>query len=72
MAPLEMLFPSSAAVDAKQPVMTDSNRPILLKKSLRDFCSRKSMSDVEIWLTQRTELSWFLRSNAKIERFSSC
>lgn len=44
---------------------------ILLKKSRRDFCPRKSVSDVEIWFVQRTELSWFLRSNDKIERFLS-
>ncbi|WP_139375100.1 hypothetical protein [Stutzerimonas stutzeri] len=29
------------------------------------------MSDVEIWLGQKAKLSWFLRSNAEIERFSS-
>jgi hypothetical protein len=46
-------------------------RPILLKKSRRDFCPRKSVGDVEIWFAQRTELSWFLRSNDKIERFLS-
>ncbi|MFZ3024815.1 hypothetical protein, partial [Pseudomonas sp.] len=27
---------------------------------------------VEIWFAQKTKLSWFLRSNAEIERFSSC
>lgn len=41
--------------------------PILLKKSRRDFFSRKSVVDVEIWFVQKAELSWFLRSNAKIE-----
>ncbi|MGE6528622.1 hypothetical protein ACQKEM_06265 [Pseudomonas sp. NPDC077382] len=29
------------------------------------------MSDVEIWFTQKTELSWFLRSNTEIEQFLS-
>ncbi|MFP6850923.1 MAG: hypothetical protein VCA57_19790 [Pseudomonas sp.] len=29
------------------------------------------MSDVEIWFAQKTELYWFLRSNAEIERFLS-
>jgi len=29
------------------------------------------VSDVEIWLGQKAKLSWFLRSNAEIERFSS-
>jgi len=44
-------------------------RPILLKKSRRNFGPRKSVVDVEIWFAQKTELSWFLRSNAKIQRF---
>jgi len=29
------------------------------------------VTDVEIWLGQKTELSWLLRSNAEIERFLS-
>ncbi|WIK38067.1 hypothetical protein OI910_21510 [Pseudomonas aeruginosa] len=29
------------------------------------------MSDVEIWLAQKEELSWFLRSNTEIECFLS-
>jgi len=41
--------------------------PILLKKSRRDFCPRKSVIDVEIWFAQKVALYWFLRSNAKIE-----
>jgi len=44
-------------------------RPILLKKSRHNFGPRKSVVDVEIWFAQKTELSWFLRSNAKIQRF---
>ncbi|MBG0839448.1 MULTISPECIES: hypothetical protein [Pseudomonadaceae] len=44
-------------------------RPIRLKKSRRNFGPRKSVADVEIWFAQKTELSWFLRSNAKIQRF---
>jgi len=40
-----------------------------LKKSRRNFGPRKSVVDVEIWFAQKTELSWFLRSNAKIQRF---
>lgn len=51
--------------------LRDFSRPILLKKSRRVFCRRKSVSDVEIWLGQKAKLSWFLRSNAEIERFSS-
>jgi len=46
--------------------------PILLKKSRRDSCSRKSVLDVEIWLARKAELSWFLRSNVKNERFLNC
>jgi len=45
------------------------NGSILLKKSRRNFGPRKSVVDVEIWFAQKTELSWFLRSNAKIQRF---
>lgn len=41
--------------------------PILLKKSRREFCPQKSVVDVEIWFAQKAELSWILRSNAKIE-----
>ncbi|ENA27351.1 MULTISPECIES: hypothetical protein [unclassified Pseudomonas] len=29
------------------------------------------MVDVEVWFAQKTELSWFLRSNTKIEQFLS-
>jgi hypothetical protein len=54
------------------PVIRDRSRPILLKKSLRDFCSRKGVVDVEMWLAQKAELSWFLRSNAKFECFLNC
>lgn len=50
---------------------TGSFWPILLKKSRRVFCRRKSVNDVEIWLGQKTELSYFLRSNAEIERLLS-
>jgi len=53
-------------------VASGCNRPILLKKSRHDFCPRKSVGNVEIWFAQRAELSWFLRSNDKIERFLSC
>ncbi len=44
-------------------------RPILLKKSLRDFFPRTSVTDVEIWFAQnqKEKLSWFLCGNAKIE-----
>lgn len=30
------------------------------------------MNDVEIWLAQKAEPYWFLRSNAEIEQFLSC
>jgi len=49
--------------------LNDRFWPILLKKSRRNFGPRKSVVDVEIWFAQKTELSWFLRSNAKIQRF---
>lgn len=49
----------------------DCNWPILLKKSLRDNCSRKGVVDVEIWFAEKAELSWFLRSNTKIDRYLS-
>ncbi|HFK1883597.1 TPA: hypothetical protein ACGW3Z_004911, partial [Pseudomonas aeruginosa] len=44
---------------------------ILLKKSRRNFSPSKSVSDVEIWLAQKEELSWFLRNNTEIECFLS-
>lgn len=49
----------------------DSSWPILLQKYLRDFCSRKGVLDVKIWFAKKAELSWYLRSNSKIERFLS-
>lgn len=37
--------------------MKDRFWPILLKISRRDFCSRKSVVDVEIWFAYEAELS---------------
>lgn len=50
-------------------LMSGYFRPILLKKSLRDFFPRTSVTDVEIWFAQnqKEKLSWFLCGNAKIE-----
>ena len=52
-------------------VSSGSYRPILLKKSRRDFCPGKSVSDVEIWCVKKTEPPCFLRSNTEIEHFLS-
>lgn len=52
---------------AEWPLLADS-----VEKSSNDLYPEKSVSDVEIWLVQKTELSWLLRSDAKIERLFSC